>query len=80
MAQRDFKQFQSAEEQYDVFTFAKKPVLMGTYPCPPDEQLVDRVLPVTPMGTKSCGCGSSACEHGGSDKEAKVVALLVAAG
>lgn len=77
MAQRDFREFKSAEEQYDVYTHSKKPQLVQAgIACPAEEELTDRVLPVE-APKKGCGCGTGGCSH---DKEAALVALLIAEG
>ena len=79
MAQKDFREFKSAEASYDVYTHSKKPVLVQAgVPCPPEEDLVDKVLPAESMEKKGCGCGAGSCSH--NDKEAQLVVLLLAEG
>lgn len=83
MARRDLKEFSNPEEGYDVYTHSKKPVLVqASVPCPSAEELVDPILEPESMDKKGCGCGSGGCTHNdhGNDKEAELVALLIAEG
>lgn len=77
MARIDFKEFNGgAETAYDVYTHTKKPAMVGTYPCPPEADLIvpDPIV----KANKACGCGDDNCKH--TNKEAELVKLLVEGG
>lgn len=79
MARRDFQEFGSREEKYDVYLHQKLPKLMGTFDAPPEEECASTVK-VEPR--KACGCSGEACKHSAQQdgEVAKLVALFIAEG